>query len=367
MRLPLEEPTLSLNIIVKDSSEAEQLETCIKSAKKYVDKIYVTNTHQPSIGIIDICKKHGAIYSWFKWNNNFSDARNFNFRQSDCDYILWLDSDDILEVNVNRYWDGNIKSLLKNEINIYVVTYQYHFDELGNCDVEHYKSRIVKNDGSVLWVGSFHEDFMPMRSLETNYLSNITVIHKKTNWDESNERNLEIAKEDLKTKSKDPRTYWNLGNAYIFDDPAKAEKYYLKFLDFDKASKEEKFLVWMRLSTVIEDDQRLKCILAAIDLRPEYPDGWFRLGEHYYKHGQWTHAKGAMETGFGRVIPKFKQIVWNPLDYTFNPWLQYAKILIELKEDNKAIIYLEKCKEVRDTRAIKALIKTLRKDIAKIS
>ena len=87
---------IHLAIITKDDSELPKLKKAVASVRKHVDGVFVTSTGQDTDAIISYCKKNDIHHSYYKWDDNFGAVRNFNFEQAkDCDYILWIDSDDI--------------------------------------------------------------------------------------------------------------------------------------------------------------------------------------------------------------------------------------------------------------------------------
>ena len=82
---------LSVCAIVKD--EQENIRDMIRDAKRFADEIVIVDT-----GSTDetpkIAQELGAKVFNFKWNDNFSDARNYSIEKATGDWILWLDADD---------------------------------------------------------------------------------------------------------------------------------------------------------------------------------------------------------------------------------------------------------------------------------
>lgn len=65
--------SISLCMIVKD--EEEYLPRCLKSIKDIVDEIIIVDTGSKD-KTVEIAKSFGANVYYFKWTNNFSEARN---------------------------------------------------------------------------------------------------------------------------------------------------------------------------------------------------------------------------------------------------------------------------------------------------
>ena len=88
-----EKATISLVMLIHN--EGRLVGNCIGSARSIVDEIVCIDT-----GCTDdtpsIAEQMGATVKTFKWNDNFSDARNFSLSQASCDWILRLDPDEML-------------------------------------------------------------------------------------------------------------------------------------------------------------------------------------------------------------------------------------------------------------------------------
>ena len=85
--------TISLCMIVKD--EENVIERCLKSVKGIFDEIIIVDTGSSDNTKKIVSKYTDKIYD-YKWNNDFSEARNYSFSKATCDYIMWLDADDVL-------------------------------------------------------------------------------------------------------------------------------------------------------------------------------------------------------------------------------------------------------------------------------
>ena len=82
---------ISLCMIVKN--EELFIEQCLSSADNFVDEIIIADTGS-SDKTISICKKFRSKIIDYKWNNNFSDARNCSLSFAENDWILVLDADE---------------------------------------------------------------------------------------------------------------------------------------------------------------------------------------------------------------------------------------------------------------------------------
>ena len=81
-------------MIVKN--EETSLARCLDSVQGIADEIVIVDT-----GSTDLTRQIAAEYTDcifdFEWVDDFAAARNFAFDQASCEYILWLDADDVFE------------------------------------------------------------------------------------------------------------------------------------------------------------------------------------------------------------------------------------------------------------------------------
>ena len=87
-------PTLELSMIVKNG--AAGLARCLGSVKGLADRITIGDTGSAD-ETIEIAGKFGANVISLEWNSDFAAARNAVLAQSQCDWILILDADEMLD------------------------------------------------------------------------------------------------------------------------------------------------------------------------------------------------------------------------------------------------------------------------------
>ena len=340
---------------------------------KHVDAIYLTITGENK-KCEEVAEKYGAIVSSFKWNKDFAAARNFNFEQvpKEFDYIVWTDSDDVWRNP--RLIRGLATRMNEEAIDVVNLIYNYHYDKYGRLDTEHAKSRIIKNDGCVVWANlqELHEDFHPQRQIMTDFNKDIVVIHltNSARLDRALARNTDISETVLKKRPDDPRSYWNLANCYLSEGKYDATiPLYLDFLGLSQ-SEEERFTAWHRLAVSyvgIGDNARaMEAELEALALRPWYPDPYFGLGNIYLKTGNLRAAKEAMEMGFTKELYNNEKIAWDPREYDYKPRMVLAEIYTRLSKPRDAVKNLKKALKVYpDSERVKKLIKKIAPEIKK--
>ena len=87
-------PTLELSMIVKDG--AAGLARCLESVDGIVDRILIGDTGSTDDSL-SIARRYGADVFSVPWENDFSRARNHVLSNGQCDWILVLDADEMLD------------------------------------------------------------------------------------------------------------------------------------------------------------------------------------------------------------------------------------------------------------------------------
>jgi glycosyltransferase involved in cell wall biosynthesis len=160
---------ISLCILTKNSEK--MIARCIDSAKEILDEIIVVDTGS-SDKTKEIVRGLGAQVYDYKWNDNFSDARNFLISKAKEDWILILDCDET--ISSQDY--GKIKELVKSDryLGYYLIQRNYvrgigHFGWIS-CSGDRYEEskiangyvprkivRLFRNDSRISFKGVIHD------------------------------------------------------------------------------------------------------------------------------------------------------------------------------------------------------------------
>ncbi len=163
--------TISVCMIVKD--EEKVLERCLKSLKPIADEFIIIDT-----GSSDKTKQIASQYTDkvydYKWQNDFSHARNYSFSKATKDYIYTADADEVIdEQNIECFL--KLKKAMLQEIEIVQMKYtnQLQFGTTYNFETE-YRPKLFKRVREFLWINPIHETV----NLEpVIYNSDIEIIH----------------------------------------------------------------------------------------------------------------------------------------------------------------------------------------------
>lgn len=234
---------LALCLIAEGDEKLELLKGAVGSVEKYVQSVHITVNHEPYTETEKWCKEMGYDFSYLKWNDNFSEQRNFNFSRApqDVDYILWMDSDDVI---VGAHLLPDIAKIAKKqEYDVVFFDYWYGAKFDGKPSLETYveneltqkRERLI-NPRKVKWNKRIHETPVPLDGSNFKYTQvayskeyPITWLHLGGDRDMGeeqmmkkmgrNQRLLELELEDERMHGEaDPRTILYLMKIYAEND-----------------------------------------------------------------------------------------------------------------------------------------------------
>lgn len=234
-------------LIVKDDSELPQLINAINSILPYVSSIYITTTGKHVKDIKKFCETKNINYSHFKWVDDFSAARTFNFSQvkEKVDYIFWMDADDILVGGENLPKVAQMAKDNSKDVVFFTYWYGCRFngapspETMVEVEMEQMRERLLK-PGVTIWKKRLHETPVPVAGVQNNYTSfgydpekNPIVVMHTAQMDDKlktkmvrNKRILELELADERASNRiDPRTLLYLMKIYaVSEDPAEWDK-----------------------------------------------------------------------------------------------------------------------------------------------
>ena len=166
-------PFLSLCMIVKN--EAENLLRCLSLAQPYVDEMVIIDTGSED-STPAIAASYGAKVGYFAWKDDFAAARNYALSQATGQWILMLDADEELVVEIE-----NLTQLLRNSSNTlaYVLEYREMIDEEQRTPS--YRICLFRNLPEFSYVGKYHETLQyqdqNLPSTHLSYLKGLEIKH----------------------------------------------------------------------------------------------------------------------------------------------------------------------------------------------
>ncbi|MCM3136370.1 glycosyltransferase [Paenibacillus polysaccharolyticus] len=310
---------ISLCMIVKN--EETSLARCLDSVKGIADEIIIVDT-----GSTDRTRQIAAQYTDcifdFEWVDDFAAARNFAFDQASCEYIMWLDADDVFEPQ-DRAKLIALKQSLDPAVDSVTMDYNLSFTPDGKVSYSLRRNRLVRRDRQFRWIGAVHEYL----AVAGNLLhSDVAVTHKKDKV--YTDRNLRIyRKREQAGEDFSPRDLYYFGNElkdHAFHE--EAITYYEKFLDTGLGWVEDRIAACQKIAdceAVLKRPERESAALFrsfAYDLpRAEV---CCRLGGYFADREDYRQAIFWYEQAVHANRPGDPMVVLNEAAWTWMPHLQ---------------------------------------------
>ena len=116
---------ISLCMIVRD--ERETLARCLDSVRDAVDEIIIVDTGSKD-ETREIALRYTPHVYDFSWRDDFSAARNEAFAHATCDFLMWLDADDVVaDIRPLMHW----KQERLEQYDVVMAPYHVAFDAQG--------------------------------------------------------------------------------------------------------------------------------------------------------------------------------------------------------------------------------------------
>jgi glycosyltransferase involved in cell wall biosynthesis len=175
---PLKKMSLSLCMIVRNNEDT--LFDCLESIKSVVDEIVIVDT-----GSTDSTKKIALSFTDkvfdFKWNDNFSNARNEALKHARGNLILWLDSDDFVPESTVRAIEIIRKDNDSNVAYYLNIRNVNRSDWATDWDTDYQQLKIFPNREDIKFKGMIHEsvelDVMADKKIELR-LADFFIEHR---------------------------------------------------------------------------------------------------------------------------------------------------------------------------------------------
>lgn len=333
--------TLSLCMIVKN--EEKYIKKCIDSVFDIVDEIIIVDTGSTD-STLDIIKNYNIKLYKYKWNNNFSEARNYAIDQSSCDWILFLDADEVLDNSSKSKVIDFIKNT--NLDGCHFLVHNYISENMKDYTL-HYALRLFKNNKGYYYKGKIHEQISNDEFEVINKFSNEDILlhhygytNEVLTIKDKRARNIPILINSLEENPNDSFTLFNLGNEYLAkNDLKKAIEYYnLSYINIDYSKHYSLHLLY-RLAVCHHTDGNYALSLKYIEDSEihfnEIVDFIYLKGCVYYDSGKYTLAidcfNRCIEIGDNSAIKFINNCG------SINPLLSLGNLYLKLSDYDKAL------------------------------
>ncbi|MBE5961856.1 MAG: glycosyltransferase family 2 protein, partial [Lachnospiraceae bacterium] len=333
--------SISLCMIVRN--EEKTLARCLDTIHDIVDEIIIVDT-----GSIDATKEIAARYTDliydFEWVDNFAIARNFSFSKATKEYCMWMDADDVLELEDQK----KLKLLKENmdgSIDTILMRYNMTSKEDGALTYTFYRERLVKRSRGFEWHNPVHEYLL---FEGTSKQVDIAITHKKI--DLPTDRNLRIFEKYIADGNElMPRDcFYYARELYNVKEYKKAIDYFNRFLvtkDGLLSSYLDSCIDMAKCYHMLGDDEmELKSLLRFFEIQKPRAEICCKIGYYFKDRKDLDKAIGWFSlapytdkptTSIGAILPQ----CWDYVPYMelCSCWFQKGNIDLALQYNQKAV------------------------------
>lgn len=314
-----ERQTISVSMIARN--EANHIERALKSVKDF-DEVVVVDTGSED-NTVEIARKYtDKVFTDYKWNDNFAEARNISLGHCTGDWIFVIDGDEMLGINGVQ----KIRTLL-SKLPPYIDAVYI------NCVAESDKSthssiRLFKNNKVIRWEGWIHNYIVGTKGTWTDL--SITHYHGySTAHNLDPHRTKRICKKYLdrypdaaRERYYYAREFWYEGD---FPECIRQLSIYLKLPNRNPAEKADGWLMKARCHQALGQlyEAQLACFEAVL-MNPEFAEAFWVIAEtttngiHSQRWRQIAKSASNSDVLFLRnLIEEDATFNYNGFDHTF--------------------------------------------------
>lgn len=299
-----ENVTLSICMIVRN--EEAVLERCLEAVQGVYDQLVIVDTGSED-NTISIARRYTDEVYCEAWENNFGKARNSSYSHAVCDYIMYIDADDVLPPEEREKLLKLKKDLAAKPENERprTILMQYDVPEAGGIS---YRQRMVARHSGPYWYGAIHEC---MNYEEPVLETDILFLHRKVVLP-SKDRNISIIRSIPREELK--KNFWLSAQCYLdmvlAGHNEEAEEYFTMCAD----SSERRSETYLQLASTLSHHKLWDAALR-----------WVRLGENDCFSDKELHIL-LLQQGVKACVG---------LDMTEEA-IKYNNMVLELAPDNRA-------------------------------
>lgn len=186
--------TLSVCLIVKN--EEPVLARCLSCATQFADELIVVDTGSTDRSV-EIAKQFTSKVWLHPWQDSFAEARNYAYSKATCDYMMWLDADDVIsDENIARFL--KLKHTMPEDTDVVFTFYRTPVEDgIGTYIL---RDRIIRRSLNPKCIGDAHEAIPIHPGWKCLYATDITIFHKKEYVNDP-DRNMNIFKKVIRERT----------------------------------------------------------------------------------------------------------------------------------------------------------------------
>ncbi len=361
-------------LIIGDSYNKDEVGILLDSIHGHVDGVFVAYNGKKGLGsmqwLSDECDKYDLALSiqQFKWEDDFSKARNQSFSmvpKDEYDWYLWLDTDDKLVVTGDL--DEMFDSLDPYTMGVFI-RYAYAVEPLtGLVVVEQWRERFLSTKADWKWEYAVHEVAKgTVGTIQFAKRDHCYIEHLRKSGEDrgARTRNRRIINKCLLEHPEEPRYVFyyaseTLAEAADEKDPKKkhelcdkAISYFQRYKEITPEVNDDYYIAQSRIAELyyIKGDfiNSIDAHLECIAIYPDWPDAYVGCAKGCMELSNWGRMKAFADMAT-KCPPPLTAAGIEPMMVSFYPHFLRAIAEFELGEYHQALADFEKAKETWNT------------------
>jgi glycosyltransferase involved in cell wall biosynthesis len=288
---------ISMCLIVKNEPLLEQ---SLLSIRDYVEELVIVDTGSTD-GTAEIAKKYADIFEVYTDCNNpqtgliesFSKARQRSFDLATQPWVMWMDGDDVIEGAENLVkFTANFDPVTAGVDGVsFLFPYEYSYDEKGECNLRHYRERLLSNKNLFKWFSPVHEVLVNKDNFKIQLICDDSIVYKHkrqfSNKIMESGRNLRILKKFIENNGKDDaRQYYYIGLEYLNNGLVQEGIDHLVKYNGMSGWDDERVMACLKLAEVYQNlgqyEEALKWAFKCVEINEFWSEGYFAVGKMFY-------------------------------------------------------------------------------------
>lgn len=286
--------SLSLAMIVKN--EDQVLGRVLAQASRFCDELVIVDTGSTD-GTVELARSFKARVFQFAWVDDFAAARNFAFAQCQGDWIIWLDADDVLTDEAVEKLATLKNTVLNDQLDAVVCSYQLAFSEEGECLISMPRERLLRRGCGGEWQFPIHEAYVLPDQGQYLQRLDIAIEHRKPAiyTERSVDRNLNMLARLIEEGDQLPRTWYYYGKELKhharYEEAVHAFAKHASLNREDVISRYQAIHMGMTCLMALEKyDEAIEWGMQALQTDASRAEALTDLGVIYFRRQQFAHA-----------------------------------------------------------------------------
>jgi glycosyltransferase involved in cell wall biosynthesis len=307
--------------------EAETLQRAIESVLPVVDEIVIGIDDRSSDASEEIARRFTDKVYRFRWQDDFSAARNEMLSRCTGDWVLVLDGHEVVRESCLPLFRRMLDALPKETE---AVGFRLKMDSEDN-NVSGLQLRLFRNNGGLRYEGHVH-NVIECDPQKTIGFADIVIDHlrplrnRQSREKQRNEMVPRRMEEVLTANPRDAKALYYLGiHAHERKDYRRAIEYYRRYLACSEHPEERYKVLWhlgLSLYQVGDKKAARETFFQGIEERWDLPECYIGLGDMALQRKNWDEAEHYFKLACDRKQP-LSGVFFSEDFYT---WLPYHKL-----------------------------------------